>query len=468
MSSTKAKDESSSVLKFKPKENYTAEEIQLCNKLITTAKIQLINFFPFFGFVTSRLKFILDNQIGTMCTNGRTIRVGTAFLLGLKEEYPDKAQGYINFIICHEILHGILFHCDINRIRNHDVIVSDKNGNPISLWNIATDYVVNYMIWADVKEISPKTVDDFTSNIKHAGNTIIKPDFGLFDEKYNFDFTAEKVYNELLKEMNNNPKDKNGNRMLKVGNGSLLDDHAEGQKKGDADKQQTMGNGEVDDADGTKSTGEYWKEITGQALMQCKQQGKLPSGLERIYNELFAPPKIKWYEELRNYLYSIDGYNYRDIPPNKRHRKVMLPSVYGEEIKFTFVADTSGSMTEKHLMKAADELEGIFSSFESCKVRVMACDAAIHSDEIWEGYSSLKEDVAKMKKMFKGGGGTDFRPVFECQEEDTTVLIFFTDGYGEFPAVVPPYDVIWIRCENDLPAEKFPFGRVLTITESNS
>jgi predicted metal-dependent peptidase len=208
---------------------------------------------------------------------------------------------------------------------------------------------------------------------------------------------------------------------------------------------------------------DYWKEIAGQSLIQAKQQGKLPAGLERLYQEIFAAPKVAWYDELRNYLYQIDGYNYRDIPPNKRHRKVMLPSVYGEEIKFTFAVDTSGSMSDTDLKLAANELEGIFGSFESCKIRVIACDAAVTSDELWEGYSSLQEDVVKMRKMFKGGGGTDFRPVFDIQDEDTTLLIFFTDGYGSFPDHAPPYDVIWIRREGDLAVESFPFGRVLTI-----
>ena len=55
-----------------------------------------------------------------------------------------------------------------------------------------------------------------------------------------------------------------------------------------------------------------------------------------------------------------------------------------------------------------------------------------------------------------GGGGTDFRPVFSYIEEhselDPNLLIFFTDGYGDYPERPPPYPVMWLltsdgRCD---------------------
>ena len=47
-----------------------------------------------------------------------------------------------------------------------------------------------------------------------------------------------------------------------------------------------------------------------------------------------------------------------------------------------------------------------------------------------------------------GGGGTDFRPVFEYidehQEINPDLLIFFTDGYGAYPERAPAYPVLWL------------------------
>lgn len=463
MSSGKAPTQTNNpVLTYKVRE-FTKEDIKKAEDILISAKVQLILRFPFFGIICTRLATILDPTIGTMCTDGRSIRVGTAFVLGIAEEFPtdNEGQAYINFIICHEIMHGILQHCNLQRVRHRDIIVQTKNGVPISLWNIAADYIVNYSIEKDIESLdnASKTVSKF----------IKKPKDALYDNKYDFSFTTEMVYDALLEEMEKN-KGKGGVRQLPLPSGCLIDDHEEGKKNkekangegdGEGDEKGGEGNGQgLENTDNER----FWREVTGQALIQHKmqKQGTLPAGLQRLHDMMFEPPKISWYEELRNYLHTIEGYNYRNNPPNKRHRRFLLPSMYGEEIKFTFAVDTSGSMSEDDLKQAANELEAIFGAFETCKVRVMACDAEIQSDEIWEGYTSLAEDVGKMRKMYKGGGGTSFTPVFDAQEEDTTLLIYFTDGYGTF-GHAPPYDVIFIRGENDLPADQFPFGVVLTI-----
>jgi len=52
-----------------------------------------------------------------------------------------------------------------------------------------------------------------------------------------------------------------------------------------------------------------------------------------------------------------------------------------------------------------------------------------------------------MAGILKGGGGTDFRKVFEYIEEksiELDCLVYFTDAEGSFPEEEPPYPVIWI------------------------
>jgi len=56
-----------------------------------------------------------------------------------------------------------------------------------------------------------------------------------------------------------------------------------------------------------------------------------------------------------------------------------------------------------------------------------------------------------------GLGGTDFRPVFEYvnglvdrkEFENLKGLIYFTDGYGDFPKKKPPYDTAFVFVENE-------------------
>ena len=56
-----------------------------------------------------------------------------------------------------------------------------------------------------------------------------------------------------------------------------------------------------------------------------------------------------------------------------------------------------------------------------------------------------------------GFGGTDFRPVFLLvdklleQKKFTNLkgLIYFTDGYGDFPERKPPYETAFVFVEED-------------------
>ncbi|MCB1876115.1 MAG: hypothetical protein KDH88_09080, partial [Chromatiales bacterium] len=46
-----------------------------------------------------------------------------------------------------------------------------------------------------------------------------------------------------------------------------------------------------------------------------------------------------------------------------------------------------------------------------------------------------------------GGGGTDFRPVFDWLDEQgqqPQLLVYFTDAQGQFPPHEPNYPVIWL------------------------
>jgi len=46
-----------------------------------------------------------------------------------------------------------------------------------------------------------------------------------------------------------------------------------------------------------------------------------------------------------------------------------------------------------------------------------------------------------------GGGGTDFRPVFDWVEHENrtpNMLVYFTDAEGDFPKVPPNYPGIWL------------------------
>ena len=77
-----------------------------------------------------------------------------------------------------------------------------------------------------------------------------------------------------------------------------------------------------------------------------------------------------------------------------------------------------------------------------------------------------KEELDAYLKDFeiKGHGGTDFRPVFEyvakLREEGELKklkgLLYFTDGYGEYPKKKTPYDTVFVFPERDYVEQDVP------------
>ena len=113
--------------------------------------------------------------------------------------------------------------------------------------------------------------------------------------------------------------------------------------------------------------------------------------------------------------------------------------------------DVSGSTAGEPVKVFLREVYSICSQIserDNLKLRIIQCDSDIRSDEIIDG----DEDFRNKMKNFKleGGGGTDFRPVFERLELDKKrgakirALLYFTDGYGTFPTENPDFKVCFL------------------------
>ncbi|MEJ2501080.1 MAG: VWA-like domain-containing protein, partial [Campylobacterales bacterium] len=98
-----------------------------------------------------------------------------------------------------------------------------------------------------------------------------------------------------------------------------------------------------------------------------------------------------------------------------------------------------------------EEFKTIMTNFPSVQIELIIADARVHGHYTFQGGEKLDFPL-------KGGGGTDYRPVFDYIDSElpmTTMLLYFTDGDGWFPRVPPAYDVLWALSR---PA-KVPFGR---------
>ena len=101
------------------------------------------------------------------------------------------------------------------------------------------------------------------------------------------------------------------------------------------------------------------------------------------------------------------------------------------------------------------EIQSIMLSIANYEIDIIVADAAVQSHEtFYEG--------DELNYSLKGGGGTDFRPVFEYVNlhlYDTALLVYFTDLDGFFPSEEPLFEVIWVSPKKS----EVPFGKLITL-----
>ena len=150
--------------------------------------------------------------------------------------------------------------------------------------------------------------------------------------------------------------------------------------------------------------------------------------------------------------------DYRWTPPNRRYiaSGLYLPSVERAGVGTIVVAvDTSGSIGEEELEQFAGEITAISDEAKPETIHIVYCDAAVQS--IQQFGPSEPIDLEP-----RGGGGTDFRPVFEWVEANQIApacLIYLTDLCCRSYPQVPEYPVLWVTDSR----RTAPFGETIRI-----
>jgi predicted metal-dependent peptidase len=196
-----------------------------------------------------------------------------------------------------------------------------------------------------------------------------------------------------------------------------------------------------------------WRQRLAGAAQQAMQAGKMSGALARLVDHLLQP-QLPWRMLLARYLSSTarDDYNY--TRPSRREGSAILPSLRSSQIDVVVALDTSGSVSDGEIRQFMSEVDALKGQVRA-RVTLVACDAALASDGPWL-YEPWEE--FKLPREFPGGGGTDFRPVFDWLAREgkrPDLLVYFTDAEGSFPEREPDFPVIWLvkgRC-------KVPWGQ---------
>ncbi|WP_428634969.1 vWA domain-containing protein [Sedimenticola sp.] len=185
-----------------------------------------------------------------------------------------------------------------------------------------------------------------------------------------------------------------------------------------------------------------WTQSLAGAYQQAIQAGKLGGELERMIGHLLQP-RIPWRRLLAKYMTATAREDYNWSRPSRREGDAILPSLRSNELKVVIGLDTSGSISDEEMRQFVSEINAIKGQ-ANARITLLACDAVLADDGPWivEPWEQLQ-----LPREFKGGGDTDFRPVFEWVERHDSacdLLIYFTDAQGDFPNQEPAMPVIWL------------------------
>ena len=201
---------------------------------------------------------------------------------------------------------------------------------------------------------------------------------------------------------------------------------------------------------------QQWEQIAKEAMEKFDKQGELPEGIERFF-ELLMQAKVDWRSELDNAINVHAKTDYRLMPPSKKllYMGTYLPAPYSEQLELVIAIDSSGSVDELLLGRFMAEVESLMLLYPSYQIDLLVCDARIHLHQQFVNGEPLQY-------VLKGGGGTDFRPVFEWIEQYgplDPLLLYFTDLQGRFPEVEPAFETLWITPDT----QDTPFGRIIVL-----
>lgn len=406
-------------------QNTTSEvNIQAAKKRLDKAMFKMFKDFPFWGFLIAKcnVKLVSGDQaskVPTACVDKQgNIYFNSEFFESLSEDM-------IHFVLSHEVMHLLLDH--------HARV----GGRQAFLWNVAGDVLINEMLQ-----------EHFQSQGIHLNLSEYITSRSLnFDIDHNT-VTTEEVY-ELIVKNNSGKGLSKGEKGGIQGSDDLANfDH------GDAPEGQTI----REASEATPENAKEWADAGLEAATRSRMAGSCPAFMERQIDKLLNP-EIAWNEVLAYYLrqkFCMSSRNRHTFtPPNRRYlyQDVILTSRTGtKKPSIAFSIDTSGSMSQLDISKGVAEMDAIRKMYK-VPVYLMEADYHVHKAK----WVSPNEEIPSLT----GGGGTSFVPVMEHLKEnkpDVDVLVYFTDGYGDF-GNDPGFDVLWVINSSVTP----PYGKVIRI-----
>lgn len=424
-------------------------EYQAAKNKISAARTKLILDRPFLGALVLRLE--LQNSDPSWCATTGT----DAKKFYYNVEYIENLKGAeLQFVLAHEALHCALSHFARrqHRIKHRWDLACDYAINPILIDEGLTP-PPNVMILNEYRDMSAEEIYPLLED-NDLSETM---DQHLYDKPDNPEQGGNETKTDELHQQasraGENPQENHGEQtgntqnnqprtdQSSVGNGLEL---AEREQQSNPDlpgplkaPPPSLSTQEIE------SLQEKWQQRLAGAAQQAQQTGKLSTLLSRFIDAEITPT-LPWRQLLSTYFNATarDDYSYAR-PNTRRGNPAIFPMLKSSQVNALVAVDVSGSINDRELNECVAEINAIKGQLRA-RVTVIAID-----DKIAPGFPKVFEawEEISLVDPIAGGGGTDFRAVFDWQENQdipADVLIYFTDAQGKFPEQAPTYPVIWL------------------------
>jgi predicted metal-dependent peptidase len=384
---------------------------------LAAARTRLIMERPFLGSLVMHLPL---KEAGDWCkttaTDAQAFYFNPDFVANL-------SLAQTQFILAHEAMHCAMGH---PHRRNHRIK---------KRWDVACDHAVNLML---IEEGLKPPLHGILANQDY--ETLSAEEiYPLIPED-----TPEESFDEHLFDDNQDQgssSDPTGQQDEQQGKGQGKEGQSQPEDK-DGSGNQTANKPHELSAAEREELGEQWKNRLAAAAQAARQAGKLSQSMLRWVDGQLAP-SLPWRALLARFfaINQRDDYSWRR--PSRREGEAILPRLSSDGLEVIAAIDTSGSISDDELREFVSELDALKGQVRA-RVTLLACDYKIADNSPWE-YEPW--DTMELPQDVEGGGGTDFRPVFDWVEKENrgpNLLVYFTDAEGDFPKLAPDYPVIWL------------------------
>lgn len=405
-------------------------EEQMSEKILICARDELYLELRFLSRAFSALAYKRDDRLTTLATDGIFLYYSKEQLFRLFKKNP----AYIDRIYLHSVLHCLF---------SHPWLIGNRKPY---LWGIASDIAVEYTIdQLDVKctrRILGLVRTELYESLRQMGS-----------------ISAAKIYRYLLEQ---SPE-----KIGELREEFFADDHVFWPKR-------------EEQKEGVKALVSKWNKLGRQIQTEQKKRGRESETGEELFEYQIKAAKSRrsyreflrkfmvFHEEMRIseeefdqgfYLYGLGLYgNMPLIEPLESREEHRIRD-------FIIVIDTSystsGELVRNFLRETFLLLKEQDSFFKKHRFCLIQADEKVQSVQFLESDSEIEEAAEGLE--IKGGGGTDFRPVFDYVNEliengtfeELCGLLYFTDGKGLYPKKRTPYKTAFLIAE-DFDEEKIP------------